>query len=75
MAKFQPGELVEIQDGKHRVEGVLVYEPPDEQHPCPICDDGACVAWTNVLRVDGKWAYHVAECRMRSTGLGRRREG
>lgn len=79
MAKYRAGEVVEFEERGRWHEGVLVYEPPEQQGACHVCADGVCMEWTNVLRLDGKWAYHVAECVMRPSSFsriqGRSREG
>jgi len=68
MPKFKAGEIVLVkQDSfspKENFKAILAYEDPEEQIPCPLCDNPECVEWANVRAVDGGWHYHISECQM-----------
>ncbi|MEW6016434.1 MAG: hypothetical protein AB1760_00005 [Pseudomonadota bacterium] len=74
MSRFRPGDVVlftrDVGGAEFKpVEGVIAFE--NCPMPCMVCDDPDCVEWGNVLGLDGKWYWHVPECAMQLSGLGK----
>jgi hypothetical protein len=72
--KFSPGDVVHFKTSfsPYEGDGVIAYESPEDQSPCPLHDDPKfeCWEWANVLAEDGYWYYHISECRMELSEFG-----
>ncbi len=66
------GEVV-IVDGVAEAVIVMLNNSADtpyelNSNPCTSCDNPDCREFDNLLTTDGKWIYHISECRMTDAG-------